>query len=113
MPPPRLTTEVEQEMVFNLRQARFEAARLSALHSQRFEVLKVEVSASTRGDRDERGVLTGTFSPETNWIATLYPVRGTNELSARGSNRDGTVELIFFFPVEVGSLIDINLRRNP
>lgn len=114
VPPPRSQASDENiaAMVLAQRHSRIIAMQLAALHSQRFEVVQVEVSASVRADRDARGVLTGTFSPETNWIAVIAPVRGTNEPIVRGANQAGTGEWVFLFPVEVGNQIDINLRRN-
>lgn len=99
-------------MVMELRAARMEAARLSSVGTQAFTVTELEEISSAETDYDARGLPTGTFTPRTNYMATLNPT-GTNAPGIRGASRDGSLILIFLKPIGIGSAVDMNIRRVP
>lgn len=113
MPPPQPASDALVAAAFmNMRGNRMRLDQVAWLGTQAFEVLEVEEVSQPEADKDDRGLPTGTFTPMTNYVATLRP-KGTNSPMVRGASKDGSVTLIFSKPVPRGITIDVNIRQTP
>lgn len=110
--PPPVSDALVAAAFMNMRHTRMEREQLAYLGTQAFEVLEVEEVSQPKADMDERGLPTGTFTPQTNWVVLMRP-QGTNGPTIRGANRDGTMTWVFSKPVPRGIAIDVNIRQTP